>query len=75
MIGLRAGVIPQLTPEQLADITYVAEASEADGKGTPVFKLLSQALTGNSAGPSEKSEVEAPPLLSAEDTTDLAATG
>jgi hypothetical protein len=50
VIGVRAGVTPRRTPEQLADLTYYVEASAADGRGTSVCKLLSAALTGNSLG-------------------------
>ena len=49
MIGVRVGVTPHCSPEQLQDVTYYMEASTADGKNVSVCKLLVQALTGNSS--------------------------
>jgi hypothetical protein len=49
VIGIRVGVTPHRSPEQLDDVTYYTEASAADGKNVSVCKLLAQALTGNSA--------------------------
>ena len=48
MIGIRVGLTPHHTTEQLEDVTYYMEASAADGKNVSVRKLLAQALTGNS---------------------------
>ena len=48
MIGIRVGLTPHHTTEQLEDVTYYMEASAADGKNVSVCKLLAQALTGNS---------------------------
>lgn len=49
VIGVRVGVTPHCSPEQLQDVTYYMEASAADGKNVSVCKLLVQALTGNSS--------------------------
>lgn len=49
VIGIRVGVTPHCSPEQLQDVTYYMEASTADGKNMSVCKLLVQALTGNSS--------------------------
>jgi hypothetical protein len=48
VIGIRVGLTPHHTTEQLEDVTYYVEASTADGKNVSVCKLLAQALTGNS---------------------------
>ena len=49
VIGIRVGVTPHCSPEQLQDVTHYMEASAADGKNMSVCKLLVQALTGNSS--------------------------